>query len=400
MKKISFLYVLTLFFVGCEKTNWNENYREYSKDPFGTFIFHEEASEFFNDNEVIYLKKNIYDYFDDVYYQDEENFANYISIKHNSNKLDKESVTKLLEFIEAGNEAFFSLNFFSSHLKEALNFETNNLDNKLHSVKELKTLKGKLHLYLNDGAFPPGEYDFDRNIRRHYFSKFNSENTIVLGTQDIDGAELPNFIKINLGKGAVYLHTQPITFTNYYLLKNQKEYTEHVFSFLSDNTILWDPLIKRRKNTKEKEDNSILKFFWQHESLKWSLYVAFLGLLLFITFNARRKQRAIPIIDKLKNSTVDFTHTIANLYLKEDNHKNLVNKKITYFLELVRVKYLLNTQKLNSSFIEKLASKSGNKVSTTRYLINTIVALDKKSTCTQDELMRLNTLIENFLETH
>ncbi|CAM1370738.1 DUF4350 domain-containing protein [Tenacibaculum xiamenense] len=399
-KKIAFLFVLTLVFVGCKKTNWNENYREYSKDPFGTYILREEASELFNNNEVIYLKKNIYDYFYSIYYQNEENFANYITIKHNAVKLDKESITKLLEFVEDGNEAFLSLNFFPIGLKDSLNFETENLDNNAYGVKELKKLKGKLFLYPNDDRFTSEEYTFDRNIRRHHFSEFDAQNTIVLGSQYIDGKKLPNFIKIKHGKGAVYLHSQPIAFTNYYLLKEQKAYTEHALSFLSDNTILWDPLVKRRKNTKEKEDNSVFKFFWQHESLKWSLYVALFGLLLFIVFNARRKQRAIPIIEKLKNSTVDFTHTIANLYLKEDNHKNLVDKKITYFLELVRTKYLLNTQKLNGDFIEKLASKSGNKLSTTRYLINTIVALDKKSTCTQDELMRLNTLIENFFETH
>ena len=43
----------------------------------------------------------------------------------------------------------------------------------------------------------------------------------------------------------------------------------------------------------------------------------FFSLLLFMRFNARRKQRPIPIIEPLKNSTVEFTHTIANLYLKE-----------------------------------------------------------------------------------
>ncbi len=399
-KRISFLFVLTLVFVGCEKTNWNENFREYSKDPFGTYILHEEAEELFNDNDVVYLKKNIYDHFYDVYYQDEGNFANYIAIKHNAVKLDKESITRLLEFVDAGNEAFLSLNFFPAHLKEALNFDTENLDSNVYGVKGLKALEGKLYLYPNDDNFSKGEYEFDRNIRRHHFSQFDSQHTVVLGSQDIEGEKLPNFIKINYGNGAVYLHSQPIVFTNYYLLKDQKEYTEHALSFLSDHTILWDPLIKYRKNTREKEDKSIFKFFWQHEPLKWSLYVALFGLLLFIVFNARRKQRAIPIIEKLKNSTVDFTHTIANLYLKEDNHKNLVDKKITYFLELVRTKYLLNTRNLNSDFIEKLASKSGNKLSTTKYLINTIIGLDKKSSCTQDELMRLNTLIENFFETH
>jgi hypothetical protein len=189
-----------------------------------------------------------------------------------------------------------------------------------------------------------------------------------------------------------------VVFTNYFLLNNKEKYVEKLFSYLPSKTILWDPLIKHRKNQEKKDDTSALSFFWKNESLKWSLYVAFLGLLLFMFLNSRRKQRAIPIEKEIRNTTVDFTHTIANLYLKEENHKNIITKKITYFLEQIRSKYLLNTNNLNSDFIEKLASKSGNKISSTRYLINTFIALDKKSSCTQEELMRLNTLIENFIE--
>ena len=114
-------------------------------------------------------------------------------------------------------------------------------------------------------------------------------------------------------------------------------------------------------------------------------------------FNARRKQRAIPIITPLKNSTVEFAHTIANLYLKEQDYKNAVDKKIKYFLERVRTKYYVNTNNLNNSFIEKLALKSGNRVDTTRYIVNTIKSLNNKHECSEIELIRLNNLIENFL---
>lgn len=392
-------YILTSFLLtGCKKTNWYENYRESSKEPFGTYIIRNEVSGLFNNNEVIYLKKNIFDYFDHTYYDNEADYANYICIKAYANKLDKVSINRLLEFVDAGNHAFLSLNYFNDDLRSILDFETENLDIDSLSIKSLKALKGDLFLYQKNDKFKSQEYSFDRNIRKNYFSKFNSKNTTVLGSQNVNGIKYPNFIKIKHGNGAVYLHTQPITFTNYFLLKNNKTYTENVFSFLPDNTIIWDPQIRKRKNSNQKENKSVFKFFWKHNSLKWSLYVAFLGLLLFLIFNAKRKQRTIPPIEKLKNSTVDFTHTIANLYLKEDNHKNLATKKIMYFLERIRTKYLLNTQQLNSDFIEKLASKSGNKLSTTKYLINTIIAIDKKSECTQDELMRLNTLIENFFE--
>ena len=115
-------------------------------------------------------------------------------------------------------------------------------------------------------------------------------------------------------------------------------------------------------------------------------------------FNSRRKQRPIPVIEPLKNSTVAFTHTIANLYLKEQDHKNLVDKKIMFFLEKVRTRYLIDTHNLNSSFMEKLALKSGNELANTKYLINTIISLNKKSECSEEELIVLNKMIENFFK--
>ena len=100
----------------------------------------------------------------------------------------------------------------------------------------------------------------------------------------------------------------------------------------------------------------------------------------------------------LKNNTIAFTQTISSLYLKEQNHKNLVDKKIKYFLEKVRTKYFLDTNNLNKEFIQKLASKSGNKLQNTRYLVNTIITLDKKSECTQEELLTLHKMISIYFK--
>jgi hypothetical protein len=113
-------------------------------------------------------------------------------------------------------------------------------------------------------------------------------------------------------------------------------------------------------------------------------------------FNARRKQRAIPIINPLENTTVAFTQTIASLYLKEEDHKNVADKKIAFFLEKVRTKYLLNTANLNKDFIQHLAAKSGNEIENTNYLINTIITLHKRSECSKEELLILHKMIENF----
>ncbi len=396
IKIITSIFVL-VHLVSCNKTNWRENYKERSKDPFGLYIVYNEAEEVFNNEKVTYLNENIYDYLFHNYPDPVADHASYVCIKNSTTKLTESGIEDLLAFVYNGNDAFLSLNFFNGILKEKLAFETvYSFNQNTLSNSYLKTLKGTF--YLENSTFKDDSYSFDRNIKPTYFSDFDKNTTIVLGTAEIGGEMKPNFIKVYHGKGAIYLHSNPVVFTNYFLLKDKEDYITNVFSYLPDSEILWDPQIKSsRFEPKEEEDrSSIFKFFLQHKTLTWFLFVSLFGLLLFMVFNARRKQRVIPIIKPLENTTVAFTQTIASLYLKEQDHKNIVDKKIQFFLEKVRAKYLIDTNTLNVKFIEKLAAKSGNDLQKTKYLIHTIIDLNKKAICSEEQLIVLHRMIDNF----
>ncbi|MGY0426698.1 MAG: hypothetical protein ACWIPI_07700 [Polaribacter sp.] len=395
---LKFLLVVFLlfFFTSCTRTDWRENFKEKEKSPFGTYIIAKEVKGLFKNEKITFLKDNFYDFLVDETSKEANIKKNYILIKHNANKLTDKGIVKLLNFVKKGNSVFIALNFFNKDFKKQLEFTTNNLDKDVYSIANLKELQGTF--YLKNKTFINQPYQFDRNIRRNYFLQYNKNKTIVLGTTEIDGEKVPNFIKIYHGKGAFYLHTNPVVFTNYYLLKNKENYTANVFSYLPNQKTIWDLHIKRSKFSKKTEDNkpSIFKFFLKHKTLTWFLVVSLVGLLLFMLFTTRRKQRAIPVIPPLKNTTVAFTQTISNLYLSEKDHKNLVDKKITFFLEKARTKYRINTANLNRNFIQKLAAKSGNEYQQTNYLINTIIALHKKSKCSEEELITLHKMIEIF----
>jgi hypothetical protein len=387
---------MTLF--QCKETDWSENFKEKVKSPFGTYIVFNESESLFNGNKAELLNQHVYDFLIDRYVEYEDPF-NYICIKYNDRKSSADGINELLDFVYEGNTAFYSLNQFSLELQNALDIKVTNLDSLAFRAFYLKDLKGDLQLKNED--FDRETYNFDRNLRRNYFSSYNEKNTIVLGTQTIKNKEQPTFLKIYHGEGAIYLHTQPIVFTNYYMLNENYSYAENVLSYLPDAKTYWDPQIRSSKITHNDDDHdneSVLIFFWENPSLRWFLYLSFFGLILFMVFNARRKQRAIPVVEPPNNSTVEFTQTISNLYLKNEDHKNLIDKKILFFLEKVRTRYLIDTNNLNNEFMEKLALKSGNSLENTKYLINTILVLSKKIECTDTQLTGLNKMIDNFLK--
>lgn len=399
MKSVKIYIILcvacTTFF-SCQ-TNWSENYNSNSKDPFGTYIIHKEIKSLFPESIV----EDVTKYFDD--FQNDSNksmmdiFGNsLISIQDQNYNFDSESFDALIDHVETGNSVFLAYNEFGEDLCQLLEIETTNMDDTRILPSNLKNLKGHLTITGSDKT-----YEYNRNLRFRYISAYNPETTQVLGNIERDGESFPCFIQIKYNNGNIFVHTQPIAFTNYFLLQTENaEYVEKVFSKLGHSLkTFWDGSPKYKRNRdQENEPPSALSFFMNHTALRWSLLTGLFGIIAFILVNMRRKQRPIPKIEPLKNTTVEFTRTMANLYQKENNPKVLIDKKISFFLHAVRQQYLLDTNQLDQPFIEKLAAKSGNNIEQTSILIKAISRLKEVKVCDEDELIRLNKLIENFFE--
>ena len=119
----------------------------------------------------------------------------------------------------------------------------------------------------------------------------------------------------------------------------------------------------------------------------------------FVIFEGKRKQRSIPIITPLKNQTVAFTRTIANMYFEKQEHKNIAEHKISYLLEFIRVKLHIPTTKIDAVFYENLALRSGNNLEEVVKLFKFCDAIHLKNQITNEELIKLNSLIEKFKKT-
>ena len=133
-----------------------------------------------------------------------------------------------------------------------------------------------------------------------------------------------------------------------------------------------------------------------NKALKWAYYIMLISVLFYVVFEGKRKQRAIPIVNPLRNQTVDFARTIANMYYEKGKHKEMVNHITNHLLEYIRVHFHLQTSNIDDTFIDHLAARSNNTVEDTSELFKTIESFNKKTQINNIELERLNTLIENF----
>ena len=141
---------------------------------------------------------------------------------------------------------------------------------------------------------------------------------------------------------------------------------------------------------------SPLRFILTTEPLRWAYYLTISAILLFMFFEAKRKQRIIPVIRPLANTSLEFVNTIGNLYLQNGDHKDIAEKKIAFFLEHIRVNYWLNTQKISEDFLVALAKRSDTPLEKVREIFALIRNIQAADRITDRELIQLNAALERF----
>ncbi len=440
IKILIFFLVLVLaliIFADSNKTkpiNWQQTYGITDKIPFGLKIFNDEAEGLFKKQKLEKFSETPYEFFYDTHsseitttHYDEippivvdtiedqsadttyintndtisynevvdtfsyenENIIQSVEIRNDKKgalfsvsdfyKFDNRSTEELLYFVSQGNTLFVSATTMPDILKDSLKFDVvlrNHIETKLKSTLVNSTIN----------------FEFDKGASDYYFSKFDKKTTTILGNIHDGKYTLPNFIEIKHGKGKFLLHLQPIAFTNYYLLKNNYKYIESVCSHIDSKNIYWSVEGIEKSSISE----SPLRFIFSQPALKWAWYLSLFGILIFMLFNAKRRQRVIPIEEPVKNTTVEFAKTIGNLYFIEKNHKDIAQKKVVYFLEKIRKDYYLDTAVLDESFINRLHQKTSKDKTDIIKVVNKINYTKNSSSLTEKDLLELNTLIEKL----
>lgn len=368
--------------------DWTPTYDTKDKIPFGLYVLDKEFSGILNDRKFKKLDNTPYEYFRTDNLKDAAQTlqveGTFLRISDFSD-LDKLSSISLLDFAGRGNNVFLSMKDFPAVILDSLKL----------AVKGEYQFSDSIYNWLANPKFGKQKYNLVEGIGNNYFSKIDSATATVLGHQSGDSVRI-NFIKIKFKAGNFFLHTQPAAFTNFHLLKkNNFEYAEKVLSYLPKADVIW----YTKNQNGEKISTSPLRFIFSQPALKAVWFLFLTGMLLFMIFNAKRRQRVVPIIKPLQNSSVDFTRTIGNLYFQEGEHGNLIDKKIIYFLDKIRSQYLLETITLDDNFIRKLHQKSGKNLVDIQNIVFSINHHRKNNfESIEADLIELNAAIERFFE--
>ena len=379
------IFVIIMIVMGMFEMNkkpvldWRKNYDTEKKTPFGLYIFDQESNNLFHKK---LEKVSISPY---SYYQKNQNKKphNILIIQKN---LDGISWKYIMDEVSKGSDIIWFTNSTTAKLRDTLGFRFKTI-----------SYEDDYYLQLTDKKLSSNRLFIDKLPDNKGFS-YIRKDIEILGktlkkTKDSITSINADFVKVPFGKGHFYVHSEPLVLTNYYLLKSKNKYQESVLSYLPNRETVWFV------ETDTPLSMSPMRFILSNPSLRYAWYLLLVGLAIFVFFNAKRKQRIVPINEPLKNTSLDFIKSIGNLYLQEGDFHEMMAKKAQYFLSKVRIDLLIDTQNLDDKFINKLHLKTGKNIE----LIEEAVELLKKgqnpsASVMKEDLIRMNQLLDQILK--
>ncbi|RAJ01669.1 hypothetical protein LX64_03887 [Chitinophaga skermanii] len=273
----------------------------------------------------------------------------------------KTDATYLSTYVSLGNTAFIAATDPGARLAQEFGFDYRSA---ILDLGMRDTSQG----FVNENL-QPNFFHYDGYVSRGYFSKLDSSVTTIIGTNS-EGR--PNFIRMARGNGYIYISLNPVVFSNYFLLHgNNHQALAYMMASISGNTrkIYWDEYYKYKTSADSESEFSPWQVLMKHSTFRWALWLLIALLVAFVIFEGKRRQRIIPVVAPNNNSSLDFANTLGKLYYSHHNNANLARKMCVHFLEFVRSKYFISTQKLDEEFVRTLSRKSNYALADTDALV-------------------------------
>jgi len=377
------VFILSIFIIqelAPNKYDWTPTFDPADKGPYGLYVLRNTIEKVVPGLKVVQTDSSLYEVLAD------SNLTGTYFYAGDYYTIDEPSVDKLLGWVAKGNTAYIAAPITLDYLADSLKYEK---DEEINYNILKDSVKNTIR-FVNPSLYHKNEYTVKGTQMMSFFSKYDTSNTRIICVAD---GEKPDFIVISVGKGKIYLCLLNYCFTNYYYL--QEEYTpivDRLLSYIPEGTLIWD----NSDNAYKRESQSSLRYILSQRSLYWVYVLVIAGIALFILFSAKRRQRPIPVIEKPRNTTLEFVRTLSELYYYRPSHKNMAEKKILYFMEYLRRHYNFNTGNIDAGFISKLSGLTQMGETKLTATFGFIAVIGEMESITKKQLIDLNNQVDTI----
>jgi hypothetical protein len=344
---VAFMLLMVWFFTGSSESsdekldsrvpfvsdNWMPRYQLDDKNPLGLYLFTTLTKAHLDTNRNINVVENWSD-LDSITGADDHP-KTYMFIG-NVFQLQNEEIDSILSDVNEGSQLFLSFEDLTENLYSRI---FRSFEFRLDYAEEVNVFVDNkkynmINIFQNDTVARDWWAFGDVSFEEDYVSLSSF-------------MEMPNFLRVNHGKGFIYLHSTPNMYYNYQL-KRASGYRYAAYTldnFPTDNDVYLLELGRRSENygdynlnddgEGDKDDDSYLQLIFRSPALLAALMLSILGLILFVIFRSKRRRPIVPFIPKKKDMTLAFAETITSIYFSKRNPYGLLQVQRKNFYDTV-----------------------------------------------------------------
>lgn len=380
-----FVGVIFLYYSQPKPINWNRTFGKDDKIPFGAYAVFNLLEETYASS----VQTNV----EGIYNLNARNVSadQSLLIIDDQVSMTRLEIRSLFAFVQKGNTVLLCANRFGKEISDTFrldvrmntNFNASSLDSLLKkpafgvSYVQPKNNVGKSYVY-------------PKVATESYFEKMDTSRFSIIA---VNRKKMPVLLEATVGKGKILISTLPDVFGNLFIVDHPNRfYVYTLLSKLRNRTILWDEYYKTYGHPKD----SLFAFIFSSDALYMAYAITLLGLLVFMIFDIKRRQRPIRVITPLKNTTLEFVDVVSHVYFNSHNHKHIALETIRYFYFDISRKFNLSTANLDEEFYTRLHHLSGVDLEKIRVLFRYCENLKHAPSLTEDDLLELNDRITKF----
>lgn len=398
---------------GQQRFSWRETFKIKSKEPYGLYALYDLFKDYPAVKELNTLTDSLAGQLPIL---EDGSFANYVFIGEGMYMREQDR-DALLNFVEAGNTAFLAAKVLPYDLMFYLYYDEcdylpwDGLNVYVDSTIQLNFVHPKLRrdkdfsfTYVQKFAGTPRQWQY-------FPSDYFCEKESAMEPLGLLADTAVNMVRIPYGNGFFYLHSQPLLFTNYYLVKNDgRTYAEGAFSHLNDGPIYWDEFSRVPERMAREQNNNFgsdprrlqgqgpLQYILEQPPLSWAWYTLVAMGLIFLLFRTRRRQRVIPVVYPPRNSSLQFVKTIGWLYYQKASHQQVAIQAIKLLRTYVRERYGLKWRDDNPQFIQQLSARSGVELALVESIAKDVQNIPRYTALVETELVKFHHRLERFYQ--
>ncbi len=389
----SVVFLVLMGIANRPEQRWETTWSSLDKEPFGGYVTHDLMRDMFPGQEIRSEYRTLYE----ILKKDSLNAPNAsLMIVTNNLALDQNDWNAVVSYMMKGHDVLISAQLFSGRLADSLDISVDVSGGDDFSLTTTKTAargESTVKLKFTTPGFPSDEFDINYEASANYFEK-DTGAYVSLAENEFGNDVLRQY---TFGEGHLYLSSTPVLLTNYYMLdSSSREFAAGLISTLPAHENL---IHIEYYSVGRLQAQTPMRYILSHPALKMAFWLTMTGILLFLVFESRRRQRIIPVLEPPANTSLEFVRTLGQLYYTSgENHLNLAKKRMNYFMEYVRRHYYIATNELDEDFVKELALKSGRNKTRIEKMVKLFNRI-KKGEIDQAEFLLMEKWLRDFYKT-